>query len=61
VSVPIPNSNPIECLQTEVAQTGGALALVQLAPSFFIGINDPLGLNPCGTAFTSEIFNLYKT
>jgi cytochrome c peroxidase len=26
---------------------------------FFIGINDPLGQNPTGVAFTSKIFNLY--
>ena len=30
-----------------------------LDTDFFIGINDPLGLNPCGTAFTSDIFDLY--
>jgi cytochrome c peroxidase len=27
---------------------------------FFIGINDPLGMNPTGTAFTSQIFDLYR-
>jgi hypothetical protein len=27
---------------------------------FFIGINDPLGLNPNGTPFTSQIFDLYR-
>ena len=27
--------------------------------NFFIGINDPLGLNPTGVAFTSTIFNIY--
>jgi cytochrome c peroxidase len=27
---------------------------------FFIGINDPLGLNPQGTAFDSEAFTLFK-
>ena len=26
---------------------------------FFIGMNDPLGLNPTGTAFSPVIFNLY--
>jgi cytochrome c peroxidase len=26
---------------------------------FFIGINDPLGLNPTGAPFTSNIFNIY--
>ena len=56
---PIPNLDPVQCFQAIVAQTGGPHALAQLAPAFFIGINDPLGLNPCGTAFTSNIFNLY--
>jgi cytochrome c peroxidase len=59
LTVPIPNSNPLQCLSTMIAQTGGPMALAQLAPSFFIGINDPLGLNPCGTPFTSSVFNLY--
>ena len=27
--------------------------------SFFIGINDPLGSNPTGAAFTSNIFNIF--
>jgi hypothetical protein len=37
--------------------TGGAQPLSQLP--FYIGINDPLGLNPTGTPFTSIIFNLF--
>jgi cytochrome c peroxidase len=28
--------------------------------NFFIGINDPLGLNPTGAAFTNKIFDLYR-
>jgi cytochrome c peroxidase len=40
--------------------TGGPVALQKLLPGFFIGINDPLGLNPKGTPFTSNIFDLYK-
>ena len=36
---------------------GGPLALA--AQLFYIGINDPLGLNPRGTPFTSKIFDLY--
>jgi cytochrome c peroxidase len=36
---------------------GGAVAASETP--FFIGINDPLGLNPTGVAFTSIIFNLY--
>jgi cytochrome c peroxidase len=27
---------------------------------FFIGMNDPLGLNPTGAAFSSKIFNIYS-
>ena len=38
--------------------TGGATNL-QPQP-FFIGINDPVGLNPTGAAFNSAIFNLYN-
>jgi hypothetical protein len=40
--------------------TGGPLALAsQTLPAFFIGINDPLGGNPMGTAFTPVIFKLF--
>jgi cytochrome c peroxidase len=37
---------------------GGPEALSK--QEFFIGINDPLGQNPTGAAFTSKIFNLYE-
>jgi hypothetical protein len=57
--VPIPGTNPLQCAEDSMAQTGGALALAELSPDFFIGINDPLGLNPCGTPFTADIFDLY--
>lgn len=36
---------------------GGPVALSQ--QEFFLGINDPLGLNPAGTPFTSTIFTLF--
>ena len=39
--------------------TGGPKALA--TQQFFIGINDPLGGNPSGATFTSEIFNLFKS
>lgn len=40
--------------------TGGPSTLAgQIKSAFFIGINDPLGGNPHGTAFTPVIFNLY--
>lgn len=40
--------------------TGGPVVLgTQTLPSFFPGINDPLGGNPHGTAFTPVIFNLF--
>ncbi len=38
---------------------GGPINLSQQLTNFFIGINDPLGNNPTGAPFTSEIFNLY--
>jgi cytochrome c peroxidase len=40
--------------------SGGPVALQQQLAGFFIGINDPLGLNPKGTPFTSAIFDLYQ-
>jgi cytochrome c peroxidase len=39
--------------------TGGAVALSQ--QPFYIGVNDPLGLNPTNTPFTSIIFDLYNS
>jgi cytochrome c peroxidase len=39
--------------------TGGPVTVAKALASFFIGINDPLGMNPKGTPFTSDIFNLY--
>ena len=38
---------------------GGPISLSKQLPEFFIGINDPLGLNPTGAPFTSEVFGLY--
>jgi hypothetical protein len=38
---------------------GGPIALSRELEKFFIGINDPLGENPKGTPFSSEIFDLY--
>ena len=38
---------------------GGARALSK--ENFFIGINDPLGGNPTGKAFSSKIFTLYNS
>ena len=39
---------------------GGPVALATKVTSFFIGINDPLGLNPNGAAFNPVIFDLYN-
>jgi cytochrome c peroxidase len=39
---------------------GGPVALSEELPKFFIGINDPLGQNPTGKPFNSEVFNLYS-
>jgi cytochrome c peroxidase len=38
--------------------TGGPVALA--AQPFFIGINDPIGLNPSGAAFDPEAFTLFN-
>lgn len=38
---------------------GGPVALSADVSSFFIGINDPFGLNPTGTPFSPTIFSLY--
>jgi hypothetical protein len=40
--------------------TGGPVDLQGQLASFFIGINDPLGLNPTGAPFDENIFDLYK-
>jgi cytochrome c peroxidase len=37
--------------------TGGAVPLSKTP--FYLGINDPLGLNPSGTQFTSVVFHVY--
>ena len=39
--------------------SGGPQALS--SQLFFVGINDPLGGNPTGTPFTSQIFNLFSS
>jgi cytochrome c peroxidase len=39
--------------------TGGPESLPKQLAGFFIGINDPFGLNPTGTPFTSQIFDVY--
>jgi cytochrome c peroxidase len=39
---------------------GGPSELASLLPGFFAGINDPLGGNPKGLMFTSQIFDLYQ-
>jgi cytochrome c peroxidase len=44
---------------TDAGATGGPIALPQQLSKFFIGVNDPLGLNPSGAPFTSQIFDLY--
>ena len=39
---------------------GGPVALANSLSGFFVGINDPLGGNPKGLPFTSQIFDLYQ-
>jgi cytochrome c peroxidase len=51
--------NKAKLLNTDGA-TGGPVALQKQLAGFFIGINDPLGLNPKGTPFTPTIFDLYQ-
>ena len=41
--------------------TGGPVALSQQLAKFFIGVNDPVGLNPTGAPFDPNIFDLFKT
>jgi cytochrome c peroxidase len=38
---------------------GGPWTLAQQVASFFIGINDPLGNNPTGAAFSPVVFDLF--
>jgi hypothetical protein len=46
-------------LQSNGATGGPAVLSQNTTPAFFIGINDPLGLNPLGTPFTPFIFDLF--
>jgi hypothetical protein len=47
---------------TENGATGGPVWIArQIMPAFFVGINDPLGGNPRGTAFTPAIFDLFES
>jgi hypothetical protein len=39
--------------------TGGPVALSLQLSKFFVGVNDPVGLNPTGKAFDRNIFDLY--
>jgi hypothetical protein len=43
----------------EKGANGGVARLTKELDSFYIGINDPLGQNPQGTAFTPKIFDLF--
>jgi cytochrome c peroxidase len=40
--------------------TGGPVALSLHLSKFFVGVNDPVGLNPTGLPFDPKIFDLYK-
>jgi cytochrome c peroxidase len=44
---------------TAAGANGGPTALATSVTKFFIGINDPFGLNPTGGAFSPAIFHLY--
>ena len=41
--------------------TGGPVALSLELAKFFVGVNDPVGLNPKGTPFDPNIFDLYTS
>ena len=45
---------------TAAGAKGGPIALGNVLPGFFVGMNDPLGGNPKGLPFTSQIFDLDK-
>jgi cytochrome c peroxidase len=51
--------NKVKFLNADGA-TGGPVTLQKQVAGFFVGINDPLGLNPKGTPFTPTIFDLYQ-
>jgi cytochrome c peroxidase len=38
---------------------GGPISLSQQVAKFFIGVNDPLGQNPTGAPFSTDVFGLY--
>jgi cytochrome c peroxidase len=44
---------------TAGSANGGPTALATSVTKFFVGINDPFGLNPTGAAFSPAIFHLY--
>ncbi len=46
-------------LNADGANGGPATLGTQALQAFFLGINDPMGLNPKGTAFSPVIFNLF--
>ena len=48
-------------LLNDAGAQGGPLTIAQQVASFFIGINDPLGNNPTGAAFTPVVFDLFDT
>jgi hypothetical protein len=45
---------------TSNGANGGPVALFQQSAKFFLGVNDPLGQNPTGAPFTSDVFDLYS-
>jgi cytochrome c peroxidase len=53
--------NKAGSLHDAFGATGGPVALSQEIAKFFVGVNDPLGLNPRGTPFDPNIFDLYTT
>ena len=48
-------------LHDDLGANGGPVVLSRELAKFFIGVNDPVGLNPKGTPFDPNIFDLYTT
>jgi hypothetical protein len=46
---------------TGAGANGGPVAVSQNVANFFIGINDPFGMNPMGTPFSPAIFNVFDS
>jgi cytochrome c peroxidase len=53
--------NHAKMLNEANGASGGPGPLLQQLSQFYPGVNDPIGLNPSHTLFTSAIFNIYAS